>query len=158
MSAQAHKKDNPIVVAVSGGFDPSHVGHIRMIREAKNLGDRLVVILNNDHWLKKKKGYAFMSQEERKELLEAIVGVDEVIVTNHKENPDDMSISEELLLLRPHIFANGGDRRLDNIPEVAVCSQIQCRMIFNVGRGGKLQSSSSLVERATRTNGGQTIV
>lgn len=157
-SYQDKRKDKKVVVAVSGGFDPPHVGHIRMFLEAKKLGDKLVIILNNDNWLKKKKGYVFMPQHERKELLEAIVGVDEVMLTRHKEDPEDMSVSTELLYVRPHVFANGGDRKLGNIPEVAVCSQIQCRMVFNVGRGGKMQSSSWLVERATRTEGGQATV
>ena len=59
-------------VAVSGGFDPIHVGHLRMFIEAKTLGDRLVVIVNNDHWLKLKKGYSFMPEEERKEIIEGL--------------------------------------------------------------------------------------
>ena len=63
-------KKKKVVVAVSGGFDPIHVGHVRMFKEAKALGDELVVILNNDHWLRKKKGYVFMNQSERKELID----------------------------------------------------------------------------------------
>ena len=65
-----------IIVAVSGGFDPVHVAHIRMFKEARKLGDKLVVINNNDNWLKKKKGYAFMSQEDRKEILLSFECVD----------------------------------------------------------------------------------
>ena len=57
---------------MSGGFDPIHIGHIRLFDEAKKLGDELVVVLNNDHWLKKKKGYAFMPQNERKEIIQAL--------------------------------------------------------------------------------------
>ena len=66
---------NKKIIAVSGGFDPIHVGHVRMIQEAASLGDELVVILNNDHWLMKKKGYVFMPQDQRKEIIEAIAGV-----------------------------------------------------------------------------------
>ena len=69
---------------MSGGFDPIHVGHVRMFQEAKKLGDELVVILNNDNWLKKKKGYAFMPEEERKEVIEGLRPVDRVIISGHK--------------------------------------------------------------------------
>lgn len=140
------KKDKKIIVAVSGGFDPLHVGHVRMFQEAKKLGDELVVILNNDNWLIKKKGFVFMSQKERKEVIEAIRGVDEVVLTNHVKNTNDRSICRELQKIRPHIFANGGDRTHDNIPEVVMCNKIGCKMVFNVGRGGKVQSSSWLTK------------
>ena len=143
MSEEAGER---IVVAVSGGFDPVHVGHVRLFGEAKKLGDELVVILNNDNWLLKKKGYVFLPQEERKEILEALEAVDRVIITTHEPNPEDMSVCKELRELRPHIFANGGDRKKDNVPEDKVCSEIGCKMVFNVGRGGKVQSSSWLGE------------
>jgi D-beta-D-heptose 7-phosphate kinase/D-beta-D-heptose 1-phosphate adenosyltransferase len=61
-------KKNHKIVMVSGGFDPVHIGHVRMFKEAKKLGDKLVVVVNNDNWLKLKKGYAFMPEEERKKL------------------------------------------------------------------------------------------
>jgi cytidyltransferase-like protein len=141
------KNKKPIVVAVSGGFDPVHIGHIRMFQEAKKLGDKLVVILNNDNWLCAKKGYIFMPEQERKEIIEAITGVDEVVLTSHSPNPIDMSVCAELKKIKPDIFANGGDRKLDNIPEVPVCKAIGCKMVFNVGRGGKVQSSSWLLEK-----------
>ncbi len=137
-------KNKQIVVAVSGGFDPIHIGHVRMFDEAKKLGDKLVVILNNDNWLLKKKGYVFMKEEERKEVIEALRSVNRVVLTSHGTNPEDMSVCAELGKLKPDIFANGGDRKLDNIPEVAVCESIGCKMVFNVGHGGKVQSSSWL--------------
>ena len=136
-----------ITVAVSGGFDPIHAGHVRMIREAAALGDRLVVIMNNDNWLKNKKGYAFMPQAERKEILESIAGVDEVVVTSHKPIFSDRSVCAELRKIKPDVFANGGDRTGDNIPEVAVCNEIGCVMVFSVGKGGKMQSSSWLLKQ-----------
>lgn len=139
-----------ITVAVSGGFDPLHVGHVRLFQEAKKLGDRLVVILNNDNWLKKKKGYVFMRESERKEVIAALAVVDEVIVTGHRPNQEDMSVCAELKKLQPHIFANGGDRTEKNIPEVGVCDRLKCRLVFNVGRGGKIQSSSWLVSDRTK--------
>ncbi len=136
-----------IVVAVSGGFDPVHVGHVRLFREAKKLGDWLVVILNNDNWLTEKKGRPFMNQAERKEVIEAIRYVDRVIISGHPSNPIDMSVCRELEMLKPGIFANGGDRTKENIPEVATCEKIGCRMVFNVGEGGKIQSSSELLKK-----------
>lgn len=140
-------KSPKIVVAVSGGFDPLHIGHIRLFKEAKKLGDELVVILNNDNWLRQKKGYVFMKEQERKELIEALSVVDRVIITRHPENSKDMSVCADLKRLRPHIFANGGDRQEHNIPEVTTCKEINCRMVFNVGQGGKIQSSSWLIQK-----------
>ena len=138
-----HKK--PVVVAVSGGFDPVHVGHVRMFEEAKKLGDELVVILNNDHWLRKKKRHVFMDEDERREVISAFGCVDRVLLTGHGPKAEDMSVARELEKIKPDIFANGGDRLADNTPEVRVCKDIGCRMVFGVGRGGKVQSSSRLL-------------
>jgi D-beta-D-heptose 7-phosphate kinase/D-beta-D-heptose 1-phosphate adenosyltransferase len=135
------------VVVVSGGFDPIHIGHIRLFQDAKKLGDKLVVILNNDNWLIKKKGFVFMPQEERRELLEAIKSIDKVIISFHTENSKDMSVCQELEKLKPNIFANGGDRKKDNIPEVKICEKIGCELVFCVGKGGKVQSSSWLLDK-----------
>lgn len=140
-----------ITVAVSGGFDPIHPGHIRLFKDAKALGDKLIVILNNDNWLMKKKKFTFMKQKERKEVLEAIKYVDQVVISKHKHEPEDMSVTEELRIIKPNIFANGGDRTRKNVPEDAVCKRLGIKMMFNVGVGGKIQSSSELVERATKT-------
>jgi len=146
----SNKKNNKkVVVAVSGGFDPLHVGHVRLFQEAKKLGDKLVVILNNDHWLRKKKGYVFMREEERRELIAALASVDEVVLTEHNEGSSDVSVCKALKKIKPDIFANGGNRKTDNIPEVTVCNKIRCSMVFNVGRGGKIQSSSYLVSDRT---------
>lgn len=139
------KNTRRIIVAVSGGFDPVHSGHIKLFKEAKKLGDELVVILNNDNWLKKKKGFVFMREEERKIVIESIKWVDRVIISDHASNPKDMSVGKELEKLVPDIFANGGDRKFSNIPEVDVCKRLGIKMIFNVG-GGKIQSSSWLLK------------
>ena len=143
------------MVAVSGGFDPIHAGHIRLFKETRVLGDELVVILNNDNWLKKKKGFAFMSQAERVEVIAAIRYVDRVMLTRHPRNSKDMSVCAELRKLRPDIFANGGDRdkkdsRVKNSslnPERALCERLGIQMVFNVGQGGKIQSSSWLLHK-----------
>lgn len=140
-----NKKTRPIIVAVSGGFDPLHVGHIRLFQEARRLGDKLIVILNNDNWLKNKKGYVFMSQKERREIIEAISWVDKVIYTRHRLKDNDMSVCQTLERIKPYFFANGGDRTKKSIPEADFCKKIGCRMVFNVGQGGKIQSSSWLL-------------
>ncbi len=148
MNDAKEESKKPVVVAVSGGFDPVHIGHVRMFNEAKKLGDYLVVILNNDNWIKKKKGAAFMPEAERKEIIESFAAVDEVVLTEHPEDPADMSVSEALLKVKPHVFANGGDRHGHNTPEGDVCAKIGCRMEYNVGAGGKVQSSSWLIAKA----------
>lgn len=141
-------KNQPLkIVAVSGGFDPVHIGHVRLFEEAKALGAKLIVILNNDNWLMKKKGFVFMPENERAEVIAALRVVDEVILTKHGPDPIDMSVCSELRELGPNIFANGGDRKLDNVPEVAVCDELGCEMVFGVGRGGKVQSSSWLTAK-----------
>ena len=144
------------IVMVSGGFDPIHIGHIRYMEEAKKLGDKLIVVINNDNWLNAKKGYAFMREEERKEIIEALGCVDEVIISKHPKNPKDMSVCRELVKIKPHIFANGGDRneKDSDDPESSLYREKQIhqkygiQMIYNVGRGGKVRSSSELVKKA----------
>jgi len=138
--------EKTVLVAVSGGFDPIHVGHVRMFKEAKALGNRLVVIVNNDNWITAKKGVVFMPQEERVELIRELGCVDEVVLTEHEPGCLDMSVCDALRQVRPDVFANGGDRFHDNIPEVAVCNELGCQMVFNIGFGGKVQSSSWLLK------------
>jgi len=149
------KKRKKKVVAVSGGFDPLHIGHIRLFQEAKKLGDELVVILNNDHWLRKKKGSEFMIEEERKEIIEALACVDKVIISSHSKNINfknvtDKSVCDDLAKIKPHIFANGGDRFVDDIPEFKLCNELGIKMVFNVGHGGKVRSSSELLKNYTK--------
>ncbi len=144
------KQDKNLVVAVSGGFDPIHIGHIRMIQEAKKIAGpkgRLVVILNNDYWLQAKKGYVFMPEKERKEVLEAVVGVDKVVLSSHAKNPIDSSVCKDLKKIKPHVFANGGDRTSKNIAELDAGAEWGMKMVFGVGRGGKVQSSSELAKK-----------
>jgi D-beta-D-heptose 7-phosphate kinase/D-beta-D-heptose 1-phosphate adenosyltransferase len=136
------------LVAVSGGFDPVHIEHVRMFKEARALGDALVVILNNDAWLRTKKGFAFMPEAERAEIIAEFPFVDRVVITGHGENDPDRSVCRELAEIKPTIFANGGDRRaIENIPEAAVCAEHGIEMVFNTGYGGKVQSSSWLTDR-----------
>lgn len=146
------------VVAVSGGFDPVHIGHVRMFNEAKALGDRLVVILNNDAWLRTKKGQEFMGEVERKEIIEAFEAVDEVILTDHILGDSDRSVCRALRQVKPHIFANGGDRKPDDdpVPEVELCKELNIEMFYNVGAGGKVQSSSWLLKKHEEHKGVKT--
>ena len=132
------------VVAVSGGFDPIHVGHVRMIQAAAHLGTKLVVIVNNDSFLVRKKGYVFMPLAERMEIIRAMKDVNVVI----EALDDDQTVCETLRFVEPHVFANGGDRRTDyDIPEAEICRELGIVMVFNVG-GEKIQSSSLLVENS----------
>ncbi len=150
MKKTAVKKSKKKIVAISGGFDPVHIGHVRYIKEAKKLAGKngkLVVLLNNDNWLTLKKGFAFMPEIERKEIIEHIQGVDKVIITSHTKGTKDISVCIDLLKLKPHIFANGGDRTNKNIPELDLGKEWGMKMVFGVGRGGKVQSSSDLVKK-----------
>jgi len=152
------KNQSPKVVMVSGGFDPIHIGHIRYIQEAKKLGDFLIVVLNNDNWLRKKKGKEFMKEEDRKEIIEAIRGVDKVVVSTHKKNPQDMSVCAELIKIKPHIFAKGGDRdekdaqdpKSSLYKENQIHEKLGIKIVYNVGYGGKVRSSSKLVKNYSK--------
>jgi len=129
-----------ITVLVSGGFDPAHIGHIRMILEAATIGN-VIVVANSDDWLMRKKGYIFMPWEERSELLGAISGVTSV----ERVDDTDGTVCEAIRRLKPTYFANGGDRKTDNTPEMDVCTELGVKLLWNIG-GGKIQSSSDLVE------------
>ncbi len=130
------------VVAVSGGFDPVHKGHVQMIEEASKIGP-VMVIINSDAWLMRKKGYVFMPWEERAYIMGNIKGV--VTVTNVDDA--DGSVCEALKRMKPDAFANGGDRKVTNTPEMQVCDDLGIELLWNVG-GEKTQSSSNLVNKA----------
>ena len=129
------------VVAVSGYFDPIHRGHIEYMQLAKKLGDKLVVILNNDKQCIKKKGKAFMPIEDKKAILEELKCVDEVFVSID-EVDEYISICDSLKALKPDIFAKGGDRFNYEIPEAKVCKELGIKIVD--GLGDKIQSSSDL--------------
>jgi len=128
-------------IAVSGGFDPIHKGHIQMIRKAAEHGN-VIVILNSDEWLIRKKGYKFMSFEERAYIAGNIKGV--TVVSSVDDS--DGTVCEALRRLKPDYFANGGDRHNTNTPEMSVCEEHGIEMLWNVG-GGKVQSSSELIQK-----------
>lgn len=141
------------IVIASGYFDPIHVGHINYFKGSKELGDYLIVILNNDEQAKIKKGGAFMLESERAEIVKAVKYVDEVFLSVDK----GISVVESLrVVAKMHpgsefVFANGGDKHQGNVPEVAVCNELNIKMVDNVG-GKKVQSSSWLIKGTSKKN------
>ncbi len=119
-----------------------------MFEEAKKLGDKLIVIVNNDNWLRNKKGFVFMPESERVELISYMRYVDEVVLTDHQPDDTDMTVCRSLAALRPNVFANGGDRGATNTPESDLCAELGIEMTYNVGQGGKIQSSSWMIKDA----------
>jgi cytidyltransferase-like protein len=133
----------PIVVAVSGYFNPLHVGHLDMIEMAKKLGDKLIVIINNDIQVKLKGSVPFMSLPDRVRIINALEAVDEVFVSIDK----DKSVCKSLSKIKPHIFANGGDRHnIDDVPEYPICQKLGIEMVDGLGK--KIRASSKLIKKA----------
>ena len=135
------------IVLVTGGFDPLHSGHIAYFKAAKELGDTLVVGVNSDAWLTRKKGAPFMPFQERLNIVKNIVGVDYVI----EFNDDDNSAKSAIKLVKqtfPNdkiVFANGGDRTNENIPEMEV-QHDNLTFAFGVGGFNKANSSSWILQ------------
>ena len=134
-------------VMVSGGFDPIHVGHVRMIIDASQFGD-VIVVANSDEWLFRKKGYTFMGFQERREILMSIKGVIDVVSVDD----EDGTLCSALRMHKPAFFANGGDRTDQNTPEKMLCEELGIQMLWNIG-GQKIQSSSELVEKTQDGHG-----
>jgi len=139
--------DQRKTIMVSGGFDPVHIGHIRMILDAARHGD-VIVVANSDDWLFRKKGFVFMEFEQRAEILAAIKGVVKVSGVDDT----DGTVCEAIRRLKPDMFANGGDRRRNNTPEQDVCEELGVKMLWAVGGEDKANSSSDLVERVKSTS------
>ena len=125
-----------IVVSVSGYFDPLHVGHIEYFELSKKLGDKLIVIINNDIQAKLKKGKSFMSEKDRAKIISSLVCVDEVFISID----NDTTQCKSLEFLKPNIFANGGDRNNNEIPEANICKKLNIQIIDGLGK--KIRSSS----------------
>lgn len=131
------------IVVVSGYYDPLHLGHLRMFEMAKQLGDKLVVIVNNDMQAALKKGKSFMPEEDRCELVKALKVVDDVFLSVDT----DKTVCKSLEVLRPNVFANGGDRKdMNDIPEAETCQRLGIEMVFNVGTK-KIRSSSEYIKK-----------
>ncbi len=123
-------------IAISGGFDPIHPGHIAMIESAAEYGE-VHIILNSDDWLVRKKGFFFQPWTDRKKILEAY--------TPHIHHVDDSdgTVCEALRRIKPDLFGNGGDRTNKNTPELDVCEALGIEPVFELG-GGKYSSSSMI--------------
>ena len=134
------------VVAVSGYFDPLHVGHLEYLEMAKQLGDKLIVIVNSDKQAELKKGKSFMNENDRVEIIGALKCVDEVFLSID----EDKSVCKSLEAIKPDIFAKGGDRSLSEIPETAVMKKYNIKMVD--GLGEKNRSSSSITGIKCDTN------
>ena len=134
------------LAVISGGFDPIHSGHIAYINSASKLGEKLIILLNSDAWLCKKKGHEFMPFQERQAILQALKNVDQVLGFEDDENGSCIKGLENLKSIYPNdeiIFCNGGDRSSKNIPEMSVNS---IEFAFSVGGDEKLNSSSWILK------------
>ena len=134
------------VVCVSGYFDPLHVGHLEYFKKSKELGDILMVIVNNDAQAKLKKGKSFMPVDERMEIISELKCVDTVV----KSVDWDRSVSYTLSIIepKPDYFCNGGDQTNAVIPEASVCAERD--IVLCDGMGEKIQSSSWLIDECAR--------
>ena len=137
------------IVLVTGGFDPIHSGHIAYFKAARELGDKLVVGVNSDEWLTRKKGQPFMSWEERATIVASLHDVDRVINFDDSDNSAKDAIRKAREIFPGHniIFANGGDRTKDNIPEMELLKQyLNLTFVFGVGGEDKKNSSSWILQ------------
>ena len=128
-------KESRTVVA-SGYFDPIHVGHIEYLEMAAKLGDKLIVIVNNDNQAVLKKGAPFMTEGDRLKIVSSLKCVDEVFLSID----EDPTVCRSLQSVSPDIFAKGGDRFVDEIPEATTCKEIGAEIVD--GLGMKIRSSS----------------
>jgi len=133
----------PIVVAVSGYFNPLHIGHLDMIEKAKKLGDKLIAIVNSDAQVILKGSVPFMKESDRLRIVRSLRDVDEVFLSIDK----DITVCKSLSKVRPNIFANGGDRKnIVNVPEYPVCQKLNIKMVDGLGK--KIRASSKIIEQA----------
>lgn len=134
---------------VSGGFDPVHVGHLNMFQDAKKLANKVIVLLNNDGWLIKKKGKPFMNQNQRKQILEEFESISKVIIQNSSEKSSSLAIKEFAIKNKDKniCYCNGGDRSdIKNIHEAEICNEFNIKLEFGVGGKNKIESSSQLTK------------
>lgn len=143
--ACSKKREKKIKVAVSGYFNPLHVGHLEMISRAKKLGDYLLVIVNSDHQVKLKGSVPFMNEKDRLRVIRALRDVDEVFLSIDK----DKTVCKSLEKTKPDIFANGGDRKnINDVPEYDICQKLKIKMVDGLGK--KIRSSSILIADAAK--------
>ena len=136
------------ICLVSGGFDPLHKGHLEYFKEAKKKSNYLVVALNSDEWLYRKKKYVFMPWNERSEIIQSLEVVNEVISFDDSDNSACDAIDRCLLISKKVIFANGGDRGRTNTPEIALFqNNKRVNFLYGIGGNNKINSSSELTSR-----------
>jgi len=133
-----------MIILTSGCFDPLHVGHLECLELAKALGDKLIVIVNNDNQIKLKKGKSFMSEQDRLKILNSIKVVDEVFLSIDQDASVCKSIEAVASREKVDIFAKGGDRHEGEIPEKKICNKLGIKIVD--GLGEKIRSSSELIE------------
>ncbi|MFZ4632277.1 MAG: adenylyltransferase/cytidyltransferase family protein [Patescibacteria group bacterium] len=142
-------KKKIVVVAVSGYFNPLHVGHLEMIQMAKKLGDKLVVIVNNDKQVKLKNRVPFMSEKDRVRIVGALRDVDKVVlaIDDYKLPSGEIPVIKTLAKVKPNIFANGGDRHnIVNVPEYDICKKLNIKLVDGLGK--KIRASSQMIANA----------
>lgn len=135
-----------ITVVASGYFDPLHKGHLEYLQEAKKLGSKLIVIVNNDFQAVLKKGKSFIPQDQRIAIVKSLNFVDEVFLSVDT----DATVCKSLIVLKPHIFAKGGDRSAGEIPERQICKDLGIQIVD--GLGAKIESSSRLIAEVSAGN------
>ena len=136
------------IVLVSGGFDPVHSGHIALIKQASKFG-KVVVLLNSDKWLKKKKGKEFMPYNEREIIMSSIKNVIDVIAFDDSDKTCIKGIKKAILKYSNHKikFANGGDRDNKNTPEIDFCNKNNIENLWGIGGNEKSNSSSWILKK-----------
>ena len=136
------KMEKEKVVIVSGYFDPLHVGHLEYLQMASQLGDKLLVIINNDEQAILKKGESFMSEKDRMEIVFALECVDEVLISCDTDASvcKSIELAAQFKPMADLIFAKGGDRNFGEVPEVDICKKLGIEMVDNLGE--KIRSSS----------------
>ena len=136
------------IVLISGGFDPVHSGHIALIKQASKFG-KVVVLLNSDKWLKKKKGKEFMPYNEREIIMSSIKNVIDVIAFDDSDKTCIKGIKKAILKYSNHKikFANGGDRKNDTTPEKKFCDMNNIETLFGIGGDDKSNSSSWILNK-----------
>lgn len=132
------------LVCVSGYFDPLHIGHIEYLKKSKEIGDELVVIVNNDHQAKLKKGKSFMPEDERVKVVREIKCVDKVVLSIDTDRTVCKTL--EMMEPKPDFFCNGGDQNNNTIPETDICNRRGIEL--RDGFGEKIQSSSWLIKKS----------
>jgi len=142
------EKIMPDIILVSGGFDPIHSGHIKLINEANKYGD-VVVLLNSDQWLRNKKGKEFLPFAERKIIMQNLKGVLDVIEFDDSDRTCVDGIKKAKSIYKDSIikFANGGDRNNDTTPEKDFCDNNDIQTLFGIGGDNKSNSSSWILKK-----------